>query len=417
MMQGSDFKHNETCGRPAGGRHPRRGHRRLEAGLTRARIYLDHNAGAPLRPEARAAMIEALGSAGNASSVHAEGRAARGRIETARRQVASLVGGAADRVVFTAGGTEANVTVLSPRQRVGAGMLDLDALLIGATEHPSVMAGGRFAPEAVQTIAVDREGVMRLDDLETRLTALAGEGGRALVSVMLANNETGVIQPVADIVRLARRFGALVHSDATQAAGRVAVDIAALGVDFLTLSAHKLGGPQGVGAVVLGGDLVSPAPLLTGGGQEKNARAGTQNVAGIAGFGAAAEAAAGDLARAAEWRAWRDGLAALPGAVLVGAGSERLPQTAALALEGARAETLVIAFDLEGIAISAGSACSSGKVQVSHVMKAMGLGDALAASVIRVSFGWETGRDDIDRFGEAWGRIARRLVPGATKAA
>lgn len=417
MMRGSDFKHNETSGRPAGGPHPRRGHRRLEAGLTRARIYLDHNAGAPLRPEARAAMIDALGSVGNASSVHAEGRAARGRIETARRQVAALVGGSADRVVMTSGGTEANATVLSPLQRVGGGMLELDALFIGATEHPSVMAGGRFPPEAVRTIAVDREGVVRLDDLETKLAALAGEGRRALVSVMLANNETGVIQPVAAVAGIARRFGALVHSDATQAAGRIPVDIAALGVDFLTLSAHKLGGPQGVGAIVLGGDLVSPVPLLTGGGQEKNARAGTQNVAGIVGFGAAAEAAAADLGRAEEWRRWRDGLSVLPGAVLVGAGAERLPQTAALALEGARAETLVIAFDLEGIALSAGSACSSGKVQVSHVMKAMGLGDALAASVIRVSFGWETGRDDIDRFDEAWARIVQRLVPGATRAA
>ncbi len=390
---------------------------RLEAGLTQRRIYLDYNAGAPLRPAARAAMVEALASVGNPSSVHAEGRAARGRIESARRQVAALVGGAAERVIFTSGGTEANVTVLSPRQRVGAGELRLDALVLGATEHPSVLAGGRFAADAVRRIDVDAEGVVRLDHLEEQLAALAAEGKRALVSVMLANNETGTIQPVADVAAIARRFGALVHADAIQAAGRIPVDIAALGVDFLTLSAHKLGGPQGAGAIVFGGDLVSPLPLITGGGQEKFARAGTQNVAAIAGFGVAAEAALADLARGEEWRGWRDGLAALPGAVLIGGGAERLPQTAALGVDGLQAETLVIALDLEGVAISAGSACSSGKVRVSHVMEAMRLADRRARSVIRLSFGWETTQEDLSEFSEIWGRVVSRLMPGAIRAA
>ncbi len=385
--------------------------------MTLRRIYLDYNAGAPLRPAARVAMVEALASVGNPSSVHGEGRAARGRVETARRQVAALVGGAAERVVFTSGGTEANVTVLSPRQRVGAGELRLDALVMGATEHPSVLSGGRFPADAICRVDVDAEGVIRLDLLEQQLATLAAEGKRALVSVMLANNETGTIQPVAEVAGIARRFGALVHTDAIQAAGRIPVDIAALGVDFLTLSAHKLGGPQGAGAIVLGGDLVSPLPLLIGGGQEKFARAGTQNVAAIAGFGVAAEAALADLSRAGEWRLWRDGLAALPEAVLVGAGAERLPQTAALALDGLKAETLVIAFDLEGVAISAGSACSSGKVRVSHVIEAMRLADRRAQSVIRLSFGWETKQEDLNEFGEIWGRVVSRLRPGAIRAA
>ncbi|SHG08254.1 cysteine desulfurase [Kaistia soli DSM 19436] len=384
--------------------------------MTRARIYLDYNAGAPLRPQARVAMIEALQSVGNPSSVHSEGRAARGRVETARRQVAALVGGSADRVIFTSGGTEANVTVLSPRQRVGAGEIRLDRLVMGATEHPSVLAGGRFAADQIDRVEVDDEGVIRLDRLEEALTALPRDQ-RALISVMLANNETGTIQPVAEVARLAGRFGALVHADAIQAAGRIPIDIAALGVDFLTLSAHKIGGPQGIGAIILGGDLAAPLPLVTGGGQEKYARAGTENVAAIAGFGAAAAASADDLGRADEWHAWRDRLAALPEAILVGGGAERLPQTAALAVDGLRAETLVIAFDLEGIAISAGSACSSGKVQVSHVMKAMRLADTRAGSVVRLSFGWETTEDDISRFGEVWGRVMSRLRPGMTRAA
>ncbi|MCX5570995.1 cysteine desulfurase family protein [Kaistia nematophila] len=382
------------------------------------RIYLDYNAGAPLRPEVRAAMIEALDATGNASSVHGEGRAARARVETARRRVAALVGADPARVIFTSGGTEANVTVLSPRMRVGAAEVVVDRLLVGATEHPSVLAGGRFGAGNTQPIAVDGEGRLDLDALRAALVAVKAEGKRALVSVMLANNETGTIQPVAEIAAIAREFGALVHTDAIQAAGRVAIDIAALGVDFLTLSAHKLGGPQGAGAIVLGGDLVSPAPLLVGGGQEKYSRAGTQNVAGIVGFGVAAESARADLERLAEWSLWRDQLAtaALP-AILLSGGAERLPQTLSLGVDGLSAETLVIALDLEGIAVSAGSACSSGKVGVSHVMKAMNVPDAHAKSAIRVSFGWETTESDIRRFTEVWGRVMRRLAPGVTRAA
>ena len=382
------------------------------------RLYLDYNAGAPLRAEVRVAMVEALGATGNASSVHGEGRAARARIERARRQVAALVGADPVRVIFTSGGTEANVTALSPVMKVGAAELSIDALLVGATEHPSVLAGGRFGADRVQTIDVDGAGRLDLADLERRLAALSGEGKRALVSVMLANNETGTIQPVAEIAALARRFGALVHTDAIQAAGRIPVDVAALGVDLLTLSAHKLGGPQGAGALVLGGDLVSPMPLVVGGGQEKYSRAGTENVAAIAGFGVAAELARADLGRRDEWAGWRDQIAEAAGpAVLLSGEAERLPQTLSLSVDGLAAETLVIALDLEGVAVSAGSACSSGKVGVSHVMRAMNVPESQAKAAIRVSFGWETAEADIRRFTEVWGRVMRRLAPGVTRAA
>jgi cysteine desulfurase len=250
------------------------------------------------------------------------------------------------------------------------------------------------------------------------LTALAAEGKRALVSVMLANNETGTIQPVADMAAIARRHGALVHTDAIQAAGRIRIDMAALGADFLTLSAHKIGGPQGIGAIVLGGDLVSPAPLLTGGGQEKYSRGGTENVAAISGFGASAERALADLELAPIWTAWRERIAASAGpAMVLSEGAERLPQTLSLAADGVSAETLVIALDLEGVAISAGSACSSGKVAVSHVMKAMNVPESRARAAVRVSFGWETGEDDILKFTEVWGRVMERLAPGVTCAA
>ncbi|MBB3929104.1 cysteine desulfurase [Kaistia hirudinis] len=382
------------------------------------RIYLDYNAGAPLRMEARDALIEALSARGNASSVHAEGRAQRARIERARRQVGALVGASAENVVFTSGGTEANATVLSPRMRLGATEIAIDRLLVGASEHPSVLAGGRFAEDQIIRIPVDGDGVIDLEALGAELSAIAKAGERALVSLMLANNETGTIQPVAAVAALARSFGALVHTDAIQAAGRIPIDIGALGVDLLTLSAHKIGGPQGAGAIVFGGDLVRPLPLVTGGGQEKRHRAGTENVAAIVAFGAAAEAAVADLARAEEWRGWRDRIAASAApAIVVGAGAERLPQTLCLAAEGFSAETLVIALDLEGVAISAGSACSSGKVGVSHVMKAMNLADSVAKSAVRVSFGWETGEKDILKFTEAWRRVMERRAPAVTRAA
>jgi cysteine desulfurase len=405
MSRGGDFKHNAIA--PEDG----------DVVLASERLYFDYNAGAPLRQEARAALVDALSARGNASSVHSEGRAQRARVELARRQVARLVGADPERVIFTSGGTEANVTALAPMMRLGSAEITVDRLLIGATEHPSVLAGGRFPAERVTRIPVGRDGRLDLQALGAELEVMSQRGERALVSVMLANNETGTIQPVAAVAALARSFGALVHTDAIQAAGRIPIDIAALGVDYLTLSAHKIGGPQGAGALVFGGDLARPMPLLQGGGQEKRSRAGTENVAAIAAFGAAAEAALADLDRAPQWTAWRERLAEAAGAIVVGEGAERLPQTLCLAVDGFSAETLVIALDLEGVAVSAGSACSSGKVSASHVLKAMNLPESLAKSAIRVSFGWETAESDIVKFTEVWGRVMERRAPGVTRAA
>lgn len=386
------------------------------------RIYFDYNATAPLRPEARAAMIEALGAVGNASSVHAEGRAARRRLETARSQVAGLVGGDPKLVTFVSGGTEANNTVLTPDWRLGSEPHRANFLLVGATEHVSVLAGGRFVPERVREIPVDADGVVKLDSLRRTLEGLAAEEARPLVSVMLANNETGVIQPVAEIAEIARRAGAIVHTDAIQAAGRIPVDITALGVDVLTLSAHKIGGPQGAGAIVRASEALTFTPLLVGGGQEMRQRAGTENVAAIAGFGAAAEAAGADLARAGAWAAWRDRIAAIVrggglDVTVFGEAAPRLPQTLCVGFEGLAAETLVIALDLEGVAVSSGSACSSGKVAPSHVLAAMGVPKKLAKSAIRLSLGWESGENTLDLFAERWRRVLKHVAPQDTRAA
>jgi cysteine desulfurase len=382
--------------------------------VTLRRTYLDDNAGAPLRPEARAAMVEALGDAGNASSVHAEGRAARRRIEEARASVAALVAADPRRVTFVSGGTEANASVLTPDVTVDGAAIHLDRLLVSATEHPSVLAGGRFPASTIETIPVDGEGRLRLDALRTRLAALNANGERALVSVMLANNETGAIQPVAEVAALAHGAGAVLHCDTVQGAGRVPVDIHGLGADFLTLSAHKIGGPQGAGAIVALSEAVTLLPLLKGGRQERGARAGTENVAAIAGFGAAAAAANRELASTARWAALRDRLAAdlatnAPVTVF-SAGVDRLPQTLCFGVDGMTAETLVIGLDLEGVAVSSGAACSSGKVGPSHVLAAMGIAPRLSRSAIRVSFGWETSENDLNTFLAAWNRVVGRIA-------
>ena len=380
------------------------------------RTYLDYNATAPLRGEARQAMLAALADVGNASSVHAEGRAARARIEHARGAVARLVGGEAKLTTFVSGGTEANNTVLTPDWRIGSEIIDLGTLIIGATEHPSVLSGGGFAADETRVIPVDGEGIVDRDALPAML---ARAGGRSLVSVMLANNETGAIQPVADIAAIAHEAGALVHCDAVQAAGRIPLDIKALGVDVLTLSAHKIGGPQGAGAIVRATEGTTFAPLLTGGGQERRARAGTENVAAIAGFGAAAEAALADLARAQGWSAWRDRLAEIAGpeATVFSAGVARLPQTLCFAVPDLSAETLVIALDLAGVAVSSGSACSSGKVAPSHVLAAMGVEPELAKCAIRLSLGWDSAENDLDSFASAWKAVLKHVAPGEIQVA
>jgi cysteine desulfurase len=385
------------------------------------RVYLDYNATAPLRPEAKAAMLRALDTLGNASSVHAEGRAAHRLIEDARGEVAALVGGDPKLVTFTSGGTEANDTVLTPDWTLNGKPQHLDLLLVSAIEHPSVLAGGRFPKDAVRLIPVEKTGVTDLAALKIMLVQADREGKRALVSLMLANNETGAIQPVAEAAAVAREHGAIVHTDAVQAAGRIPVDISALGVDVLTLSAHKIGGPQGAGAIVRVREELTFAPLMTGGGQEKRLRAGTENVAAILGFGAAAKAAAGDLGKAAKWAGWRDRIAEIVGTggrtTIFSGEVPRLPQTLCFAVDGLAAETLLIALDLEGAAVSSGSACSSGKVAPSHVLRAMGVPPALAKCAIRITLGWDSRESDLDSFATAWRRVLSHVAPGEIQVA
>ncbi len=382
------------------------------------RSYLDHNATTSVRPAAAEAMARALLLPGNPSSVHGEGRAARAAVETAREQVATLCAATAANVVFTSGGTEANATILSPGLSDCSGGRDcvrapVTLLLHSASEHPCVRDGHRFAAGAAAEIPVDGDGLADLAWLEARLVRHAVErpGERALVSLHLANNETGVIQPIAEAAAIARQHGALMHSDAVQGAGKIAIDINALGVDVLTLSAHKLGGPKGVGAIVFRtGALELADKPLRGGGQERGWRAGTENVPGIVGFGVAAQEAGRALAdEAARLGGLRDaleaGLLALaPDTAVFGRGAPRLPNTCAFATPGLKAETALIMLDLAGVALSSGSACSSGKVRRSHVLAAMGVDPAMSAGALRASLGWTTCEADIEQFLAAYAK-------------
>jgi cysteine desulfurase len=382
-----------------------------------ARAYLDFNATAPLRPEARAAIMAALDLAGNPSSVHAEGRLARSLIEHARQHVAALLGASPRHVIFTSGGTEANIFALSPWIAVAADHRPRDRLLVSAIEHPSVRCGGSFAPEQVEEVDVSVRGVVDLERLEQRLWVVTRAGQHPLVSIMLANNESGIIQPIEAAARLVHAMGGLLHVDAVQAAGRIVCSIADLDADLLTVSAHKLGGPKGVGALVRREGVI-PRPIVRGGGQERGLRAGTENVAAIAGFGAAAAVAQTRLVQEANgMRALRDrleaGLRAISSdTIIFGADSERLPNTVLFAVPGVKAETAVIALDLEGIAVSSGAACSSGKVQPSHVLAAMGVDPALARGAIRVSLGPQTTEIEVDCFLHAWTKLGKGLNKG-----
>jgi len=375
----------------------------MSAGAPLRISYLDYNATAPVKPAVIEAMVGALGRTGNPSSVHRPGRAARRALEQAREAVAALVGATPDAVVFTSGGTEANNQVLGSVR---------GACLVSAVEHDSVLA----AAPAAERLPVDALGWVDLERLADRLTAVRP----ALVSVMLANNETGVVQPVAEVAELAHRHGALAHCDAVQAAGKITIDLVALGIDLLTLSAHKLGGPQGAGALVLG-DGVEPAAMLRGGGQERRWRPGTENLPGIVGFGRAAELALEDR----DWRprvgALRDRLeaeilAVAPAARVFGRGAERLANTSCLTMPGVSNQTQLIAFDLAGIAVSTGSACSSGKVGPSHVLAAMGADPAEAATAVRISLGWASTALDVERFVAAWSRLHARTRRSAQEA-
>ena len=376
------------------------------------RVYLDWNATTPLRPEARQAMAVAWDMAGNPSSVHAEGRQARRLVEAARAAISVAVGVRPQDVVFTSGGTEANALALTPGLRRGAGE-PAQRLLVSAIEHTSVLSGGRFPPEAIGTIQVTGSGLIDIDHLR-RLLAV---GQPALVSVMLANNETGALQPVGEVADIVHEAGGLLHVDAIQALGKIPFDIKSLRTDLVTLSAHKVGGPKGVGALVLAEDIQGLEPLLRGGGQELGRRAGTENVAGIAAFGAATTAAmaalAGDISRLHALRErLENGLQQTPGMIVFSAEVPRLPNTTLFTVPGLKAETAVIGFDLGGIAVSSGSACSSGKVQPSHVLAAMGFGKELAQGAVRLSMGWSTSEADIDLTLEAWRKLANALLKG-----
>ncbi|MCO5163378.1 MAG: cysteine desulfurase [Mesorhizobium sp.] len=381
------------------------------------RTYLDHNASAPLSDSARAAMVAAMAIDANPSSVHAEGREARRVVETARREVAALVNGNPANVVFTSGATEAASWLLTPNWRMGRAPLGLSRLIVCAADHPATLDGGHFSPDKVTRLGVDADGMLRLDDLASELAGHDPARGQVLVAMHLANNETGVVQRVREIANIVRDAGGILVFDAVQAAGRVPLDIAVNGADFLILSSHKIGGPKGAGAVVSAGGVLMPEPLIRGGGQEHGHRAGTENVAAIAGFGAAAREARAGLPKTEQIAALRDRFEAAivdiaPDAVIFGRAAARLPNTTFFAIPGLKAETAQIAFDLEGVALSAGSACSSGKVGPSHVLAAMGHG--AYGGALRVSIGPQTGEEDLAAFVGALRKlVARRAVKAA----
>ena len=374
------------------------------------RLYLDWNATTPLRYEARQAMAAALELCGNPSSVHAEGRQARKLIEDARAAVAGAVGARPRNVIFTSGGTEANALALWPGLRRGPNPA-VERLVVSAIEHASVLAGGRFAREAIESAGVTPSGLVDLGQLRKLLE----DRPPALVSVMLANNETGAIQPVAAIAEIVHAKSGILHVDAIQAFGKIPFDMKELNADLISVSAHKIGGPKAVGALVLAEGLSGLEPLLRGGGQELSRRAGTENVAGIAGFGAAAKAALaaleGEAIRLEGLRSsLEDGLRQTPSAIVFANAAPRLPNTTLFTVPGLRAETAVIGFDLAGIAVSSGSACSSGKVQPSHVLEAMGFGPEIAQGAVRLSLGWSTTDADVDCCLEAWRKLAGSLL-------
>jgi cysteine desulfurase len=375
-------------------------------------IYADYNATAPMRPEARDAMLAALDlGAANPSSVHRAGRAARAVVERARAQIGGAIGSRAEDILFTSGGTESLALAI---QGAVAALNGKATLIVSAIEHEAASKAAAHAGVPVETAYVLASGQVDLADLKTRLAAWdkALKGTPVLV-LMLANNETGIVQPVAEAAAIVRGAGGLTVCDAVQGLGKVQVNAALLGADFIALSAHKIGGPQGVGALW----HRAGAPLKAvqyGGGQERGLRSGTENVAGIAGFGAAAEAAARDLPKYAAFTKNRDAmearLKAEGGVTVIGEGAPRLAGTSNFARPGFRAETQVMAMDLAGVCVSAGSACSSGKVKRSLVLLAMGADDALAESAIRTSFGWDTRPEDFERVADAWLEAARRTV-------
>ena len=371
-----------------------------------SRIYLDYNATAPLRPEARDALLAAL-DIGNPSSVHEEGRKARALVEAARADVARLVGAPAETVIFTSGGTEACNLALGLRQAPAG---EIKRLLVSAIEHSAVLAAAKESGLPVEELPVTPDGVLDLDALDAALA----DDTPALVCVMLANNETGVIQPIAEVAAKTRAHGSLLFCDGVQAAGKIDINLFALGVDALSLSGHKLGAPMGVGALVTRPAVVVP-PQLIGGGQELGRRAGSENISCITAFAAAARAAMRDLEAFADLADRRDEmeaalLAAQAQLVVYGKGASRLANTSCFALSGLNAETLVMAMDLAGISVSAGSACSSGKVSRSHVLAAMQAEPHISKGVLRVSLGWQSRAEDTQKLVNEWSKLAGQTL-------
>jgi cysteine desulfurase len=383
--------------------------------MNERRIYLDHNATTATRPSVISAMAEALAVTGNPSSIHAEGRAKRRLVEEARAKVAALVGARPSCVTFTSGGTEASNLALSPTIKDAGDPRPVTRLVVSAVEHPAVKMGWRFPRAAVDLNSVDNEGVIDLGEVEFVFARHRENypGERMMLALMAANNETGVIQPVTEAVAIAKRYGGLVHVDAVQAAGKIPVDMGTLGADFVAIAAHKFGGPAGAGALIRAHDaLLIEEPVLRGGGQERGWRGGTENVAGIVGMGIAAEEARAGLDAFAALAGWRDameaGLKRIGPVTIFGEGVARLPNTSCFAMRGVASDRAMIALDLAGIAVSAGSACSSGKTKASPVLDAMGVDHDLSIGMLRVSFGWPSNATDGAAFLEAWSAIAAR---------
>jgi cysteine desulfurase len=388
-----------------------------------ARVYLDYNATSLPRASAKEAVVAAMLSPANASSVHAEGRNARSIVEDARRRVAALVGAEPEAVVFTSGATEANALALVPELELEGKPVRCDVLLISAIEHPSVRAGGRFDPAKIEIVAVDQSGMIDLAALNESLAMHRDAGRRAMVSVMAANNESGVLQPLRAVADLVHDAGGVFHTDAVQAAGKISFDIVESGADLFSITAHKLGGPQGAGALIARHADTRVPPLMQGGGQERGRRPGTESVAAIAGFGAAASEAGNTLApegsRLGTLRArLEDGIRAVASdAVIFSERAPRLPNTTFFAAPGVSAQTAIIAFDLEGVAVSSGSACSSGKVAASETLQGMGVAPELIKGAMRVSMGWNTSDADVTEFLGVWAKVYTSLNKRGARAA
>lgn len=360
------------------------------------KIYLDYNATAPIRPEVLDLVTTIMGEVGNASSVHEFGRRARKYVEDARAQVAALCTVTPEQVIFTSGATESINTVL-------CGYRD-KRVLISAIEHPAVIAA---APHA-EIIPVTGDGLVDLDAYKKILTD--GEPP-ALVSIMLVNSEIGVIQPVAEMAALAHEHGALFHTDAVQGAGRLDINMHTLDADFMSLSAHKMSGPQGVGAII-SREGIELSKFMLGGGQEKNCRAGTHNTAGIAGMGLAAELALKHMPHYKEIQKLRDYLESeihkiSNKAIIYGENAPRVGNTSNIGLPSVPAQTQMMMLDLDRIAVSSGSACSSGSFKPSHVLTAMGVKEDAAKSALRISMGWATTAADVDAFLNSWKKLIK----------